>query len=40
VRYIEIPKAIEKEMKVEPEDCQKMVRMIDEFLKIEMEENK
>jgi len=40
VKVIEIPKVLEKDVKVEPEECKKMVIMIDEFLKIEMEENK
>jgi len=40
VRHIEIPKAIEKPVVIENEDCQKMTQMIDEFLKIEREERK
>jgi len=40
VRVIEIPKVIEKEVKIESEECQKMAIMIDEFLKIERGEHK
>jgi len=40
VRVIEIPQVIEGDVKVEPEECKKMVIMIDEFLKIEKGEQK
>jgi len=38
VRVIEIPKVIGRDVKVEPEECKKMVIMIDEFLRLEKEE--
>lgn len=40
VRVIEVPKVVDKDVKVEPEECKKMVIMIDEFLRIEKEEQK
>jgi len=36
VRYIEIPKVIEKPIPIPAEDCQKMATMIDQFLDLEV----
>jgi len=34
VRYIEIPKVIEKPVPIPAEDCQKMANMIDQYLEV------
>ncbi len=40
LKVIEIPKIIEKPVEITNEDCQKMGKMIDEFYKVEKDEEK